>query len=447
MKPLLISGAQIVNEGIVEHRDVLIDDTRIAAILPPGSFNGQAEILDATGKYLLPGVIDDQVHFREPGLTEKGEIYTEARAAVAGGITSYMEMPNTRPQTVTQQLLEEKYRRAAEVSLANFSFYMGATNDNLAELLQTNPRNVCGIKVFMGASTGNMLVDNPDTLRGIFSDAPCLVAVHCEDENRIRQKSGEYRQQFGENLPMHYHPLIRDHEACYNSSSLAVAMAGAFGTRLHVLHLSTAPETNLFENSIHRSLKKITAEVCVHHLWFADTDYDRLGSLIKWNPAIKTATDRDALWQALCDGRIDVVATDHAPHTSAEKALSYFNCPSGGPLVQHSLAAMLEKFLEGRISLAGVVDKMCHAPADIFHVEKRGYIRQGYYADLVVTDLNSPWEVNPGNILYKCGWSPFGGCRFRARITHTFVNGHLAYANGVFDESRKGMRLLFDYPL
>jgi dihydroorotase len=447
MKPLLISGAQIVNEGMVAHFDVLIEDTRIAAILPPGTFGGDAEILNAAGKFLLPGVIDDQVHFREPGLTEKGEIYTEARAAVAGGTTSYMEMPNTRPQTITQQLLAEKYRRAGEVSLANYSFYMGATNDNLSELLRTNPRDVCGIKVFMGASTGNMLVDNPDALRGIFSEAPCLVAVHCEDENRIRQKSGEYRLQFDENVPVHYHPLIRDHEACYNSSSLAVEMAAAYGTRLHVLHLSTARETALFSNTQHRSQKKITAEVCVHHLWFDDTDYARLGNRIKWNPAIKTAADREALWEALNDGRIDVVATDHAPHTAAEKNLTYFNCPSGGPLVQHSLVAMLGKSLEGKISLAGVVDKMCHAPADIFHVEKRGYIRPGYYADLVLADLHAPWVVTPENILYKCGWSPFEGRQFRARITHTFVNGHLAWENGHFDESCKGMRLLFDNQL
>jgi len=447
MKPLLISGAQIVNEGMVAHFDVLIEDTRIAAILPPGTFGGDAEILNAAGKFLLPGVIDDQVHFREPGLTEKGEIYTEARAAVAGGTTSYMEMPNTRPQTITQQLLAEKYRRAGEVSLANYSFYMGATNDNLPELLRTNPRDVCGIKVFMGASTGNMLVDNPDALRGIFSEAPCLVAVHCEDENRIRQKSGEYRLQFDENVPVHFHPLIRDHEACYNSSSLAVEMAAAYGTRLHVLHLSTARETALFSNTQHRSQKKITAEVCVHHLWFDDTDYARLGNRIKWNPAIKTAADREALWEALNDGRIDVVATDHAPHTAAEKSLTYFNCPSGGPLVQHSLVAMLGKSLEGKISLAGVVDKMCHAPADIFHVEKRGYIRPGYYADLVLADLHAPWVVTPENILYKCGWSPFEGRQFRARITHTFVNGHLAWENGHFDESRKGMRLLFDNQL
>ncbi len=403
-----------------------------------------AEIIDARGKWLLPGVIDDQVHFRDPGLTHKGDLYTESRAAIAGGVTSYMEMPNTVPNTLTQELLEQKYRMASEKSLANYSFYMGASNDNLTEVVKTDPRTVCGVKVFMGASTGNMLVDNPDTLEGIFRHSPTLVAVHCEDEETIRSNTNRFREQYGENIPLSAHALIRSREACIKSSSLAVELALKHNTRLHILHLSTADEMALLSNKPSNSGKRITAEVCVHHLWFSDEDYKRLGSRIKWNPAIKSASDREALLAALLDGRIDVVATDHAPHTAEEKSKSYFSCPSGGPLVQHSLVAMLEMSRDEKLSPAMVVEKMCHAPARIFGVDRRGFIRQGYHADLVLVDPESPWTVEPDNILYKCGWSPFEGQTFHSKITHTFVGGHLAWLNDGFDESHLGERLLFN---
>lgn len=403
-----------------------------------------AEVIDADGLHLIPGVIDDQVHFRDPGLTHKADLYTESKAAVAGGVTSFMEMPNTIPQTLTQELLEEKYRMGAEKSLANYSFYMGASNDNLEEILKTDPSKVCGVKVFMGASTGNMLVDNPDTLRQIFAKAPTLVAVHCEDEATIQENARILKQRFGEDIPVIYHPLIRSEVACFKSSAFAVELAKKYGTRLHILHLSTAHELDLFDNSIPLEKKKITSEVCVHHLWFHEGDYERLGNMIKWNPAIKSIDDRDELMAGLLDDRLDIVATDHAPHTYEEKQNTYFKAPSGGPLVQHSLPAMLEFFHEGKISLERVVDKMCHAPARCFGVKDRGFIREGYAADLVLLDLNDAWIVEKGNILYKCGWSPFEGVEFQSKVTHTFVNGHLVYENGHFDESVKGERLLFD---
>lgn len=402
------------------------------------------EVIDANGQHLIPGVIDDQVHFRDPGFPLKADLFTESRAAVAGGITTFMEMPNTNPQTLTQELLEEKYKLGAEKSLANYSFYMGASNENIDEILKTDMSKVCGIKVFMGASTGNMLVDDPEILEKIFKYAPGLVAVHCEDEATITENTRILKERFGEEIPIEYHPMIRSEEACYRSSSMAVDLAKKHNTRLHVLHLSTARELGLFDNSIPLEKKRITAEVCVHHLWFHEMDYERLGTLIKWNPAIKTMEDRNELLQGLLDDKIDVVATDHAPHTSEEKNNTYFKAPSGGPLVQHSLPAMLQMYHRGLISMEKIVEKMCHAPAVCFRVKNRGYIREGYAADLTLIDLNSPWKVEKDNILYKCGWSPFEGDTFESKVTHTFINGHLAYRYGEFDESVKGQRLLFD---
>lgn len=418
----------------------------IEGIHHPDTIEGSegAQVIDAHGKWLIPGVIDDQVHFRDPGLTQKGDLFTESRAAVAGGVTSFMEMPNTVPNTLTQELLEQKYKMAREKSLANYSFYMGASNDNLTEVVKTDPRTVCGVKVFMGASTGNMLVDNPDTLEGIFKHSPTLVAVHCEDEETIRSNTSLFREQYGENIPISAHPLIRSRQACFKSSKLAVELALKHNTRLHILHLSTADEMQLLSNKPSNSGKRITAEVCVHHLWFSDEDYARLGSWIKWNPAIKSDSDREALLAALLDGRIDVVATDHAPHTAQEKSNSYFLCPSGGPLVQHSLVAMLEMSRDEKLSPEMVVEKMCHAPARIFGVDRRGFVRQGYHADLVLVDPESPWTVDTDNILYKCGWSPFEGQTFHSKVTHTFVGGHLAWHNNQFDESHLGERLLFN---
>lgn len=453
---LFISNVLIVNEGDTFTGSVLVEDGKIRSILregdklPEGIPGPGSIIIDAKGKYLLPGIIDDQVHFRDPGLTHKGDIFTESRAAVAGGVTSFMEMPNTSPQTLTQNLLEEKYRLGAEKSLANYSFYMGASNDNLDEILNTDPALVCGLKVFMGASTGNMLVDDPKALQAIFSRVPFLVAVHCEDEPTIRHNAALFREAYGEEVPLQAHPLIRSEEACYRSSSLAVNMAREYDTRLHVLHLSTAHEMVLFRNDIPLQDKRITAEVCVHHLWFSDMDYHTLGTRIKWNPAIKTSFDREELWTALLDDRIDVVATDHAPHTLEEKSNAYFKAPSGGPLVQHSLQAMLEFAREGKITIPKVVEKMSHAPALCFGVKDRGFIRPGYAADLVLVDMAAIEEVVPGNIHYKCGWSPFEGTEFHSRITHTFVNGTLVYEaspsllSGHFNEEYRGERLIFN---
>lgn len=439
----LIRNANIVNEGKITAGDVLISEGKIAAI-GSGIESIDAEVIDATGLWLMPGVIDDQVHFREPGLTHKGEIYTEAKAAVAGGVTSFMEQPNTAPPATTVERLEEKYARAAEVSLANYSFFIGTTNNNLDELLKINPRNVAGVKIFLGSSTGDMLVDNEEQLDNVFAKVKTLIAVHAEDDPMIKRNVEEYRAKYGDDMPADYHGLIRSREACYASSSKAIARAKKFGTRLHVFHISTADELELFDNSVPLREKKITAEVCIHHLWFSDADYKTKGNFIKWNPSVKTANDREALWKALLDNRIDVIATDHAPHTIEEKQQSYLKAPSGGPLVQHSLVAMLEKAREGKISVERVVEKMCHAPADLFRIDKRGYIREGYWADLVLVHPQQHWTVAKDNLLYKCGWSPLEGTTFHSRVVSTFVNGNLVYNNGAINELYKGMRLEFN---
>lgn len=443
MKSILITDANIVNEGRIFRGDILIQKGRIAKIGEKLTHEQVDQHIDANGKYLFPGVIDDQVHFREPGLTHKGEIYTEAKAGVAGGTTSYMEMPNTVPQAVTIPLLEEKYARAKEVSLANYSFFFGGTNDNLEEILKLDLKNVCGLKVFQGSSTGNMVVDNIESLEGIFREYKGLLAIHSENDHIIAANMAEYKAKYGEDIPIQAHPKIRSEEACYDASSRAVAMAKKFGTRLHILHISTAKELSLFDNSIPLEEKKITAEACIHHMWFSEKDYDTKGTLIKWNPAVKTANDRDQIFQAILDDRIDVIATDHAPHTLEEKDQVYTKAPSGGPLIQHSLVAMLDFYHQGKISLEKLADKMSHKVAQLFRIEERGFIREGYFADLVLVDLNAPWTVSKENILAKCGWSPFEGHTFQSQVTHTIVSGHLAYANGQFDESKKGERLTF----
>lgn len=440
----LIKNAEIVSENQVFKGDLLIENDLISRIGKNISEEGVDKIIEASGKYLLPGIIDDQVHFREPGLTHKGDIESESKAAIAGGVTSFIEQPNTVPNAVTQDLLEEKYQIASEKSFANYSFMMGGTNDNLEEVLKTNPRNVAGIKLFLGSSTGNMLVDNPETLENIFSKTKMLIAVHCEDEATIKSNTEKYKKEFGDDIPMKYHHLIRSEEACYLSSSKAVELAKKTGARLHVFHVSTAKETSLFRNDMPLKDKKITAEVCVHHLTFTDADYETKGTLIKWNPAVKTQHDKDGLWEALLDDRIDVVATDHAPHTWEEKQNVYTKAPSGGPLVQHSLQLMLENFHNGKISLEKLVEKMCHNPAILFQVEKRGFIRENYKADLVLVDLNETYTVSKENLLYKCGWSPLEGTTFHSKITHTFVNGNLAFENGKVGEQKHGERLLFD---
>ena len=441
---ILIKNAKIVNENQIIESDLLIENDLISRIGKNISEEGVDKIIEASGKYLLPGIIDDQVHFREPGLTHKGDIESESKAAIAGGVTSFIEQPNTVPNAVTQDLLEEKYQIASEKSFANYSFMMGGTNDNLEEVLKTNPRNVAGIKLFLGSSTGNMLVDNPETLENIFSKTKMLIAVHCEDEATIKANTEKYKKEFGDDIPMKFHHLIRSEEACYLSSSKAVELAEKTGARLHVFHVSTAKETSLFRNDIPLKDKKITAEVCVHHLTFTDADYETKGTLIKWNPAVKTQHDKDGLWEALLDDRIDVVATDHAPHTWEEKQNVYTKAPSGGPLVQHSLQLMMENFQNGKISLEKLVEKMCHNPAILFQVEKRGFIREDYKADLVLVDLNETYTVSKENLLYKCGWSPLEGTTFHSKITHTFVNGNLAFENGKVGEQKHGERLLFD---
>lgn len=445
MNTTLIKNAKIVNEGVVFQGDVLIENeyiVEIAASISPKSPN--CKIIDAEGNYLIPGAIDDQVHFREPGLTHKGDIESESAAAVAGGITSFIEQPNTVPNAITQEILEEKYQIAAHKSHANYSFMMGGTNDNLEEIIKTNPRNVAGIKLFLGSSTGNMLVDNPEALEKIFSSTKMLIAVHCEDEATIKNNLEKYKEQYGDNIPVECHPLIRSEEACFISSSKAIALAKKTGARLHVFHLSTAKEMNLFTNKIPLEEKQITAEVCIHHLWFSDEDYKTKGNLIKWNPAVKTANDRKVLWEALLDGRIDVVATDHAPHTLEEKNQDYLKAPSGGPLVQHAVVAMFEAHHQGKISIEKIVEKMCHNPAKIFKIENRGFIKVGYFADLVIVNTGLPWNVKKENILAKCGWSPFEGYNFKSRITHTFVNGQLAYQNFKVKDIKAGQRLLFN---
>ena len=452
MYDLLIKNARIVNEGSIHEGHILVHEGRIQSILSGEDKlpEGTGRTIEAGGHYLIPGVIDDQVHFREPGLTHKAEIYTESRAAVAGGITSFMEMPNTLPQTTTIQELENKYTLAGNKSLANFSFYLGATNDNIAEIRKLDPGQSCGVKIFMGSSTGNMLVDKDESLDAIFAESPVLIATHCEDEEIIRNNTEKYRSEFGEDLPFSYHPVIRNEEACYRSSSRAVELAVRHKARLHVLHISTARELELFNNTLPLDRKQITAEVCVHHLWFEQGDYDRKGSLIKWNPSIKRREDREGLFRGLLENKLDVVATDHAPHTLEEKSNSYFKAPSGGPLVQHSLPAMMEFVHRGDLDMTVLVDKMCHAPARVFKVAERGFIREGYYADLVIIDPNSPWTVQQNNILYKCGWSPFEGTSFKSQVLWTLVNGNIVYTRDTgtgetaFDESTKGMRLQFN---
>lgn len=443
MRTILIRNAGIVNKGTITHGDVFVRAGRIERI--GASLNAVADMeLDATGKFLIPGIIDDQVHFREPGLTHKATIGSESRAAVAGGVTSFMEMPNVNPPSVTQDLLEEKYQIGARTSLANYSFYMGTTNDNLDEVLRTDPRRVCGIKVFMGSSTGNMLVDAPNILERIFAEAPMLVATHCEDEATVRHNVERFKNRYGDRLTAAHHPRIRNVDACLLSSSFAVGLARKYNTRLHVLHISTKNELDLFDNSVPLAQKRITSEVCVHHLRFHSGDYSQYGNQIKCNPAIKSRAHRDALLPALLDDRLDVVATDHAPHTWEEKSQPYLQAPSGVPLVQHSLNVMLEFYHAGKISLEKIVEKMCHAPAVAFQVRQRGFIEEGYWADLALVDLNHPWTVSKENLYYKCGWSPFEGKTFRGKVLTTIVSGHLAWHNGKFDDSKMGERLLFD---
>lgn len=441
----IIKEATIVNEGKTFIGDVFLNNGIIEKIQEgSGSLSVDYKVISAKGKYLLPGVIDDQVHFREPGMEYKADIFTESRAAVAGGVTSFMEMPNTKPPALTRELLEDKYKLAKEKSLANFSFYMGASNDNLKEVLKTDPAKVCGLKVFMGSSTGNMLVDDEEVLDQIFSKVKMLIATHCEDEQIVRANNEAFHKKYGFDGTVALHPQIRSADACYLSSSKAVSLARKHGSRLHVLHLSTAKEMELFDSDIPLEQKNITAEVCIHHLWFSDEDYEKKGNRIKWNPAIKSKQDREALWKALLEGRLDIIATDHAPHTLEEKDRPYFNAPSGGPLVQHSLVAMLEFAKQGKIPVEQVVEKMCHNPAILFRVKKRGFIREGYFADLVLVDMNRSWEVKKDNILYKCGWSPFEGEIFSSSVEKTFVNGNLVYDNGIFNENFRGMRLSFD---
>ncbi len=444
-RTVLIKNANIVNAGKIIHGDILIEGKFIKEVSTSISAkHADVHVFDAEGKHVFPGVIDDQVHFREPGLTHKATIKTESKAAIAGGITSFIEMPNTNPQSTTIEELEKKFEIASRTSSANYSFMFGGTNDNLDEILKVNPKTVAGLKLFLGSSTGNMLVDDSEVLERIFSSTDLLISAHCEDETTIRKNFQKYKETYGDDIPMEYHPEIRSEEACYLSSSNAIALAKKTGARLHVFHLSSGKETELLSNNVPLKDKKITAEVCIHHLWFSDKDYKDKGTLIKWNPAIKTETDKNKLWEALLDDRIDVIATDHAPHTLEEKENVYTKAPSGGPLVQHGLVAMLENYHSEKISLEKIVEKMCHNPSILFQIEKRGYIKEGYFADLVFVDLNNPWTVNKDNILYKCGWSPFEGTTFKSRVTHTFINGELAYKNFKFYDVNTAMRLTFN---
>ena len=443
MKTLIKNGT-IINEGKQITADILISKGKIEKIASQIACQEAVNEIDASGLYILPGCIDDQVHFREPGLTHKGNIYTESRAAVAGGITSFMEMPNTVPNALTQALLEDKYQIAAQNSIANYSFFMGASNDNLEEVLKTDTTKICGVKVFMGSSTGNMLVDKESVLEGLFSRVGALIATHCEDEQTVRNNLEAFKAKYGDQIPVSAHPLIRSEEACYLSSSKAVALAQKFGARLHVLHISTAKETELFDNKLPLAEKKITAEACVHHLWFSDADYAAKGNLIKWNPAVKTSADREGIWKALLEDRIDVIATDHAPHTIDEKAQAYSAAPSGGPLVQHALLALLDKVKEGKITIERVVEKMAHAPAILFNIKERGFIREGYAADIVLVANTPGATVQKSNLLYKCGWSPFEGHQFSHQVHSTYVNGNCVYSNGDIIENSIGERLLFD---
>lgn len=443
MHKILLKNAQIVSEAAIQTADILIEGERIAKIGTNLSDEAD-EVIDVAGKHVFPGVIDDQVHFREPGLTHKANIGTESRAAIAGGITSFVEMPNTNPQTTTIEKLQEKLDIAKETSFANYSFMFGGTNDNLDEILKVDTTQVAGLKLFLGSSTGNMLVDDAAVLEKIFSSTDMVISVHCEDEGTIRKNLAEYKEKYGDDIPLEYHPIIRSEEACYISSSRAIELAKKTGARLHVFHLSTGKETALFDNSIPLEEKKITAEVCIHHLWFSDENYKEKGTHIKWNPAVKTADDRAQLWEALLDDRIDVIATDHAPHTLEEKNNPYTKAPSGGPLVQHALNAMIQTHKQGKISLEKIVQKMCHNPARLFQVKDRGFIKEGYYADLVVVDLEKSYTVSRDNVLYKCGWSPFEGVTLDSTITHTFLNGNLAYKEGTFSEKRHGKQLEFN---
>ncbi|WP_431125255.1 dihydroorotase [Flagellimonas flava] len=443
MSKTLLKNTKVVNENQIFETDILLDGELISRIDPDIS-DEHAQVIDLKGDLLLPGIIDDQVHFREPGLTHKGSIATESRAAIAGGITTFMEQPNTNPQTTTIEKLEEKFAVAAKDSFANYSFLFGGTNNNLEELKRLDKNACSGVKLFLGSSTGNMLVDNEEVLEKIFSNTEMVISAHCEDEGTIRANMAHYTQQYGDDIPIKLHPIIRSSEACYLSSSKAIALAKKTGARLHVFHVSTGVETDLFTNTIPLEDKKITAEVCIHHLWFSDEDYEKKGTLIKWNPAVKTAADREKLWEALLDDRIDIVATDHAPHTLEEKNNPYTKAPSGGPLVQHALLAMLQKEEEGKIGLGKMVEKMCHNPAKLFDLDRRGFIREGYYADLVQVKRNSQNPVKKSNILYKCGWSPFEGVTFGSEIVRTFVNGHLAFDQGNFSAERKAKRLTFN---
>ena len=439
----ILRNALIVNEGKRFYSDVLIRKGRIEKLAPFIDVPFNCTEFNAENRLLLPGLIDDQVHFREPGLTHKGDLFTESRAAVAGGITSYMEMPNTVPGALTQELLEQKYQRASEVSLGNYSFYMGTSNDNLEEILKIDKKKVCGVKIFMGSSTGNMLVDQPGTLENVFSKVDMLIATHCEVDGIIKANLDKIKAEYGEELTAEFHPRIRNEEGCYASSSMAVSLAKKHGTRLHILHISTAKELELFE-SIPLSEKRITAEACIHHLWFSAEDYAEKGNWIKWNPSVKYIEDREAIRQAVKDGRIDVLATDHAPHTIEEKSQPYLNAPSGGPLVQHALVALLELEKQGVFDVETIVQKYCHNVAEMFQIKERGYIREGYWADLVLVNHHSPWLVSKDNLLYKCGWSPFEGQEFSAAVEKTFVNGQLAYSNGKILEVGPGMRLEFE---
>lgn len=442
MNSILIKNVQVVNRGKIFPSDILIKDGRIVKIDKQIDALTDKEI-DATGLHAIPGIIDDQVHFREPGLTHKSDLYTEPRAAVAGGVTSFMEMPNTKPPALTQKLLSDKYDIAAQKSLANYSFFMGASNDNLEEVLRTNAGDVCGVKIFMGSSTGNMLVDNEKVLESLFSQVPMLIATHCEDEQTIRQNLKAYKEKYGEEVPFHLHPVIRNEEGCYKSSSLAIALAKQYNTRLHILHISTQNELELFRNDIPLDEKKITSEVCVHHLYFNSDDYEKFGSQIKCNPAIKSKFHQNSLFPALLDNRLDIIATDHAPHTWEEKSNTYFKAPSGVPLIQHSLNVMLDFFHAGKISLERIVEKMCHAPAICFRVQERGYLEEGFWADIALVNLEKEWTVHKHNIFHKCGWSPFEGHTFKGKVEHTIVSGHLAYSEGLFFENQKGKRLKF----
>lgn len=444
MNAILFKNATVFNEGKSIVTDVLIQDEIIQKIDQNITPESGVEVIDLEGKWLLPGCIDDQVHFREPGLTHKGNIFSESRAAVAGGITSFMEMPNTVPNALTQELLQDKYDIAAKNSPANYSFFMGASNDNIEEVLKTDPKNVCGVKIFMGSSTGNMLVDEEETLTKLFSQVPMLIATHCEDEATIRENTAAFKEKYGDDIQMEMHPLIRSAEACYISSSLAVSLAKKYNTRLHILHISSAREVDLFDNTVPLSEKRITSEACVHHLWFSDEDYAEKGTNIKWNPAVKTKEDRAGIWAGLLSDKIDIVATDHAPHTIEEKNNSYFNAPSGGPLVQHALLAMLEKAKEGVLSVEKVVEKMAHAPAICFQMEKRGFIKEGYFADIVVVDPNKSITVDKSNLLYSCGWSPFEGTTFSHTIDSTYVNGNLVYDGQEVKNNIFGKRLTFN---